>query len=280
MAKARRSRRTLTTLVILILISVTVISLDESGRAHSLTSGVKSVANDLFTPVRRGVNDIIDPVGDFFAGAVHYSTVQQENQKLRQQIGALEQRAATGPFEQRQLRQLQQLLSLARLPSLAQLPSVTAETNATNPSNFAATITIDKGRSQGVTLGDPVIGAGGLVGEIVQANHDTSTVRLITDGQSHVGVTFGGHYTATLAGQGPGDALNADFIDPGTPVRLGERMYTNALAGALYPPGIPVAFVTSIRTVAGADQQTVTAQPIADLETLTYVAVLQWSPSP
>ncbi len=280
MAKARRSRRTLTTLVILVLVSVTVISLDESGRAHSLTSGMKSVASDVFTPVRDGVNDILRPIGDFFAGAVNYGSVVNENQKLQHELGQLRQQAADSPEQARQLRELERLLATAHLPSLAQLPTVTAQTTATNPSNFAATITIDKGRSQGVTLGDPVVGAGGLVGQVVQANHTSATVRLITDGQSHIGVLFGAAQTATVAGQGSDDPMSADFIDPGVSVRLGQRMTTNGLAGAQYPPGIPVAYVTSVRTVPGAAQQTVLCQPIANLDDLAYVDVVQWSPSP
>ena len=47
--------------VVLVLISVTVITLDESGRTHSLTSGIKSVATDVFSPLRSGVNDILRP---------------------------------------------------------------------------------------------------------------------------------------------------------------------------------------------------------------------------
>ena len=58
-------------------------------------------------------------------------------------------------------------------------------------SNFTATITLDKGRADGVDVGYPVVGAGGLVGQVIQSFHHTSVVRLVTDGQSKVGVTFG-----------------------------------------------------------------------------------------
>ena len=108
---ARRSRRTLTILLVLVLVSITVISLDESGRTHGLTSGVKSVATDAFSPVRSGVDAVLRPVGDLFAGAVNYGSLQQENQKLRAEIGALRQQAAEAPFQSRQQRQLQQLLA-------------------------------------------------------------------------------------------------------------------------------------------------------------------------
>ena len=94
MAKPRRSRRTLTTLLVLVLISVTVISLDESGRTHGITSGIKSVATDVFSPLRSGVDSVLRPVGDFFAGAVHYGALQRENERLRTEIGQLQMSAA------------------------------------------------------------------------------------------------------------------------------------------------------------------------------------------
>lgn len=278
---ARRSRRTLTILLVLVLVSITVISLDESGRTHGLTSGVKSLATDAFSPVRSGVDAVLRPVGDLFAGAVNYGSLQQENQKLRAEIGALRQQAAEAPFQSRQQRQLQQLLHEAQLPTVASLSTVPAQTIAKSPSDFTATITIDKGRSQGVAVTDPVIGGGGLVGKVVQASHDTATVLLITAGQSEVGVTFGNPpQYAVAAGQGEGKLLSGEYISPDTPVHVGEEMYTNGLAGAAYPKGIPVAQVTSARTLPGAAEKTVRMRPLADLSTLAYVLVVQWSPSP
>jgi len=280
-AKPRRSRRTLTTLVVLLLISVTVISLDESGRTHSLISGVKSVASDVFSPLRSGVDGVLRPVGDFFAGAVNYGALQQENQKLRSEIGKLQLGAAETSHEKQELEQLDELLRSHNLTSIKTLKTVTAQTIAIGPSNFTATITIDKGRSQGVAVTDPVVGGGGLVGKVVYASHDTSTVQLLTAGQSTVGVTFAGsHYYATIDGQGPGKALKAEFISPTTPVHVGEEMFTNGLQGAEFPKGIPVAQVTSVHLVVGATQKTVLARPLADLQTLAYVQVVQWGASP
>jgi rod shape-determining protein MreC len=280
-AKPRRSRRTLTTLVVLLLLSVTIITIDASGKGHSLTSGIKSVATDVFSPFRSGFNDIIDPIGDFFAGAVHYGALEQENHKLQAQIGALRQQAAQTPAQQKQLRQLKELLATLNLPATAQtLPRVYAQATSRNTSNFASTITIDKGRSQGVVVTDPVMGAGGLVGRVVAASHDSATVQLITDGQFKVGVVYGHDQFATVQGQGAGKPLAVNFVGPNTPVTVGTSMLTNGLTGSSYPMNLPVGTITSVRSVTGAIQKDVTAKPAADLGTLTYVAVLQWSPSP
>lgn len=280
MPKARRSRRTLTTLIVLVLISVSVITLDESGRASSLISGTKSVASTVFSPVRSGVNGILDPIGRFFAGAFHYGALEQENEKLQAEVGTLRNQLGSSRLLKKQETTLQQLLALHTLPSIKQLPKVAAAVTALSPSNFAATITIDKGRSQGVVVGDPVVATGALAGQVVQASHTTAQVRLITDGQAKVGVMYGANQFATLGGQGPGRDLAVQLVSTNTAVSTGEQLVTDGLAGAQFPAGIPVAKVSSVKAVSGAADKVVTAEPLADVAHLTYVEVVQWSPAP
>jgi len=158
------------------------------------------VANDVYSPLREAVTDVLSPIGDFFAGAVHYGSLQSENQKLQASIGKLREEQAEKGFESTQLRNL---MALENLPFLNALNTVTAQTQEIYTSNFTMTITIDKGRADGVDVNMPVVGAGGLVGQVIQSFHHTAVVQLVTDGQSKVGVTFGQGLTGTIDGQGP-----------------------------------------------------------------------------
>jgi rod shape-determining protein MreC len=275
--RSRRSRRTLT-VIVLIVLSLSLISLDLNGRTHSLTSGVKSVANDVYAPLRQGVLDIITPIGNFFAGAFNYGSVQSENERLQRTIGQLRAAQLEQGFERNQLREI---TALQDLPFLQSLPTVTAQTQDEYSSNFTATITLDKGRADGVDVGFPVVGAGGLVGQVIQSFHHTSVVRLVTDGQSKVGVTFGSsnQYTGIVDGQGPSNSMTADLVPPRTPLHKGEPLYTSSLDAASFPPGIPVASVRNFHTTAAASQETIQVDPTADLSQLAYVDIVQWVPS-
>jgi rod shape-determining protein MreC len=277
-AKSRRSRRPRTTLLLLVLASVTIITLDARGGFHRVTSGVKSVAADAFAPVRSGVDGIIQPVGSFLAGSVHYGAVRQQNQKLQQEIDQLKMQQRSAADAEQAIRQLSALLYL---PFIGTLQTVPAEVTNYGTSDFAATIDISVGRDQGVQLGMPVVGAGGLVGQVVQANHTTSTVRLITDGQSAVGVTFGPPpgSPAVLNGEGAGKPLDADLVPTNTPLTVGQAFVTSATPGDVYPAGIPVASVVSSKTGATASQESVVLKPVADLAHLRYVSVVLWGPS-
>jgi rod shape-determining protein MreC len=132
-----------------------------------------------------------------------------------------------------------------------------------------------------VAPGYPVVGAGGLVGQVIQSFHHTCVVRLITDGQSKVGVVFGpaNRYTAIVDGQGPGSDLTADLVAPGTPLHKGQQMWTSGLQAATFPPGIPVATVSSFHTPSGASQISIAVDPSANLNQLAYVDVVQWVPN-
>jgi rod shape-determining protein MreC len=274
-ARSRRSSRRTLTVIVLVVVSLSLISLDLNGRTHSLTSGVKSVANEVYAPLRQGVSDIIDPIGSFFAGAFNYGAVQADNAQLQKTIGELRAAEAERGFENQQARQL---TALQNLPFLQSLNVVTAQTIDEYSSNFTATITLDKGRADGVDVGFPVVGAGGLVGQVIQSFHHTSVVRLITDGQSKVGVSFGSQLTGIVDGQGPSNSLTCDLVAPHTPLQKGEVMYTSGLQAAAFPAGIPVATVRSFHTSAGASQETIEVDPAANLSQLAYVDVVQWVP--
>jgi rod shape-determining protein MreC len=282
-AKPRRLRRPRTTLLILVLISITIITLDARGGLNSFTSGVKSVAADAFSPIRSGVDGLVRPIGSFLAGTVHYGAVREQNQKLQAEIGSLRQQMLEQQNAAQALRQLQALSALNNLPTVQGLQQVKTEVINFNTSDFAATVEIGVGRDQGVTLGMPVMGSGGatggLIGQVVFASKSTSTVRLLTDGQSTVGVAYGPGDYAVLNGQGAGQPLTAGLIPSNTPVPKGTIFVTSGLQGAIFPQGLPVAEVTSTKSGSVANLESVDLRPVADFAHLRYVSVLLWGPA-
>ncbi len=234
------------------------------------------MASDVFTPIRSGVDGIVEPVGSFLAGAVHYGAVRQQNEKLQAEIGQLRQQRSVSSDNEQSLRQLTDLL---HLPFVGNLQTVPAEVTDYGTSDFAATIDISVGRSQGARLGMPVVGSGGLVGQIVQANHSTSTVRLITDGQSAVGVRYGPTGAlALLAGQGANKPLAASLIPANTPLTSGEVFTTSGLQGAVFPGGIPVARAVAPKSGGTVTEKSVRIEALSDLTNLRYVSVILWGP--
>jgi rod shape-determining protein MreC len=273
----RRARRPAWTIAVLVLASITIITLDYRGDLHGSFSGVRRGAHDLVAPVQRGVDGVLRPVGDFFAGAVNYQSVQADNARLREQLGAAQRQLLE---HQAQRRQLQQLLQLTHLSWVGSIPIVTAEVSENNTSDFSSTVDLDKGTADGVAVGMPVVGGSGLVGRVEQVWTHGCTVQLINDESSAVSVRYGkGGATALVSGRGDDQPLEVDFVPLGTKLAPGTLLVSSGLQGDLFPSGIPVARVRSSTASSSEAYETVDANPVADLANLQFVDVLQWTPS-
>jgi len=114
-------------------VSVILVVLYLSG---GVVSGLRSAANFVTAPFTWTVNEIARPIGHMFAGAINYSDVVGQNQKLRYELGRAELRAN----EQAALtRQLSQLTTQLDVPFVGNLPTVAAQVSAISPTNFSAT---------------------------------------------------------------------------------------------------------------------------------------------
>ena len=241
-------------------------------------TGLRSAANVVVTPFNWTVNEIARPLGHLFAGAINYSDVVAQNQKLRYELGQAELKANE---EWSLERQLQQLSTSLKVPYVGSLPTVAVEVTTLSPTNFAATVQISKGRNSGILVGMPVVANGGLVGSVVATTSDGATVRLITDVNSAVGVTFGdGAMSLVVSGRGVNNGMSATSVPLTTPITPGTRLATNGLNGGLYPPGLPVAKVAQVSLTPGAATYNLILRPTADLRHLQYLDVVLWEPTP
>lgn len=277
MAPGSRSPRLVLTVAALLLTAITLVTLSASG-ASGFTSGLSGLARDVTKPFATATNAVLAPVGRFFVGAVRYGSVQDENERLRAALGRAQQQDSEQAARDSQLREI---TALNDLPFLGSLPRVVAQTTAIDISNFAATITIDHGHSSGVTVGMPVVGAGGLVGQVVEASRTSATVRLITDGSSRVGVsTSRGKLTSLVVGHGATRKLTVEGIPSTSSVARGQQLFTSGLQGGIFPRGIPVGTVERASGPTGSFNQTITLRPTANLSQLGYVDVVLWEPAP
>jgi rod shape-determining protein MreC len=274
MAVTRRTSQRLT-LVMLVLVSVTIITLDYRGDAKSTITSARNAARDVVAPVQRAVADVLHPVGDFFSGAVNYGKAQSENLALQNEIGQLQRQLAESGIAEEQLKQISAQL---HVPFVENIPTVTAQVLSDPTSNFDLTVEIDQGTADGVGVGMPVIAGAGLAGTVVSAGSDTATVQLITDANSSVGVRFGGDKIAVVQGQGPSSPLVLEFVQAGESATVGEKVYTSGLLPAAYPSDIPIGTVSSVHFTSGSYTKVATVQPYVDFSDLQYLTVVQWLP--
>lgn len=278
MAVYRRSSRRRFVFVLLLLTSISLITLDLGGSSSGAIGSLRRGAHDVFAPIQSTADHVISPVGDFFGGMTRYGHVKSENARLKARLAAIE---ASGLRESDAQRQLKELLDLQHLTWANDLPSMVARVVSTSPSNFQVTVELDRGTAAGIRKGMPVVTAVGLVGRVVEVSKERSTVLLITDGESHVGIRFSGSGDTGVAnGAGARQAIPVTFVDAGTSIAPNEVVTTSGLQNAIFPPGIPVGRVRSVAPAADKLALDVTIEPVVDLTHLEFLKVLVWVPPP
>lgn len=264
------------TLLVLVLASLTLVTISYKSHGSGLGSIFQNSLRSITDPIRSTANSVIRPVGDVFSGAFDYSNLKSENAKLKSEVQTLKNQDILANKYQNEVKQLTRL---DNIPFSQGLKSVTAIVDNYSPTNTQLTVDLDKGSAQGIRVGEPVVSSLGLVGRVKTVTKGSSTVLLIADPTSAVGVEFGKSRTVALAvGNGSFKTLNVELVNPGTSLRNGETMYTSGLQGGIFPPNIPVGVVASHSYLPGALQEHVTLSPLADLAHLQYVKVLDWLP--
>jgi rod shape-determining protein MreC len=278
-ALSRRGGRNRFTLLFLVLTSITVITLDFRGDGDGVLGSVRNGAADVLEPVRSFGSTVFSPVGDALQGITGYGSLEDENAELRARLEELEGDAVLGEDARAELREMQRL---RRLPVLDEVPRVTARVVGAPIGNFEQTIELDKGGDDGIREGMPVVTGAGLVGRVVSVSGARSVVRLVTDGSASVGVRIlGTDEVAIASGEGPGREMSVGFVEPGVPVEAGDRVVTSGMEqGSALPAGIPVGRVTEVVDGPGRLAQEVRMEPLADLDHMRVVDVLQWEAAP
>lgn len=150
-----------------------------------------------------------------------------------------------------------------------------AELMAVDMDPFSRRVVLDKGARDGVSPGQPLIDASGIMGQIVHTGPFTSNALLITD-PSHalpVQVRRNG-LRAVALGTGPLNLLKLTHIPHSADVRLDDRIVTSGL-GNRYPSGYPVGKVVKIRRDQGRPFVEIHVRPSAMLERAREVLLVR-----
>jgi rod shape-determining protein MreC len=181
--------------------------------------------------------------------------------------------------------QLQRLLAIesensylkALLSSSKQVKGKTliAELLAVDFEPFANQVVLDKGTRDGVYIGQPVLDANGLLGQVIQVGPITSRVLLIKDPRSGVAVQNVRNGVRAIAmGDGYSGKMKLMYVPKTADIKVGDMFITSGL-GDRYPEGYPVGKVTAIMQDSAQQFATIFMQPSAHLDSSREV-LLVW----
>lgn len=270
----RSPRRTRLTLVLLILLSITLLTLD--GRSFGPLGGLRSAVGSALSPVADLSDRAFRPIRNGWEGMTSGSKLQEENERLARRIEELERQEADAEVARRELAQLAADLDLE---AVVGIDSVVARVVRGSVSNFDSGLQIERGSNDGIVVGMPVVGGTGLVGRIAAVTPSRATVELVTDPAFRVGVRVaGGSGLGIVSGTGSQTRATAGSFDPEVPLAEGDLLVTSGTARSLFPPDIAVGRVESVGVDSlGLEKQAV-VELAARLSDIAFVTVLLWEP--
>ena len=194
--------------------------------------------------------------------AVSRDDLEQQNQALRTELlihkRKVQQMAALVAENTR----LRQLLNSA---DTLQNRVLVAEMIGVSPDPARHKLMLNRGKSDGVYLGQPVVDAHGLVGQITELGERTSMVLLITDPSHALPVQINRNGVRLVAeGQGDLFALKLRHISNTLDIQPGDLLVTSGL-GQRFPAGYPVATIEFVEYDPGQPFAHVIARPMAEL---------------
>jgi len=139
-------------------------------------------------------------------------------------------------------------------------------------------IVINRGSVDDVCVGQPLLDAGGVVGQVERVSPMTSEALLITGVDHAIPVAIERNGLRTTAhGSGDSGELRLPFLTNNADVEVGDRLVTSGLGG-IFPAGRPVGIIKSIEQRPNESFAEVTARPVASLDRDQEV-LLVWNES-
>ena len=143
-----------------------------------------------------------------------------------------------------------------------------------SPDPSRHTVVVNRGEDDDVFVGQAVLDADGLMGQVVEVYHSSSKVLLISDSSHALPVQVLRNGVRSIAeGMGDYKHLTLRFVTPTTDIKVGDKLVSSGLGGR-YPVGYPVGTVTSVDRVSGEPYLKVELEPSARIDRSHYLLLV------
>lgn len=230
---------------------------------------LESVTFGVFSEVQRGTSSGISLFQRIWNGYVDLRRAHAENERLQRQLAEAlvdlqQQRALAGKS-----RGLERLLELRERSNLH---TTAAEIIAAGATPEFRTVSIDKGRRDGVERDMAVIAPSGVVGRVVTPSSRNAKVQLLIDRNAAAGaIVERSRAQGVVVGTGE-PRLRLEYVSEVAEVVVGDLVVTSGIDG-IYPKGFAIGKVTAVEKSGGA-YRSILVEPSVDFSSLEEVLVV------
>jgi len=230
---------------------------------------LETVTFGIFSEVQRAMSGGVSGVRQVWGNYIGLRNVKSENDTLKQQLAA----AQVAIQEQRALadraRGYQKLLELREQVPLA---TTAAEIIGAAASPDFRTLTIDKGRRDGLRPDMAVIAPEGVVGRLVMPSARSAKVQLLVDRNAAAGVLVERTRAQGVVVGGGDDRLQMQYVSEASDIVVGDIVVTSGI-DTIYPKGLVVGRVEVVEKNGPAFKRIV-VKPAVDFSRLEEVLVV------
>ena len=233
---------------------------------------VEDVSYTVLSPIESGLRSIAQPAADIVSRFGDTRDLTLDNEALRAENERLTAEVARLHEDTARLEEFERLLGTR--DALSQHEFLVADVVSSDPTSGRRRVAINKGRSDGLRVGMPVVTEGStLVGTVTKVESNHAWITLVTDVDSAVSShVLESRAQGVVAGTYDG-AMKMEFVDQNADVNEGDRIVTSGLGGT-YPEGLVAGRVTRVGGNPQELFQSVTVAPLASLSNLESVLVM------
>lgn len=271
-------KRLLTKYGVIVLSLAVVIAVILSVMAYFSTSAapLPNVAGIIASPFRSAGAAITETVSGWVDYFTEFDALKEENEQLKLEIAEMETAIRQAEKDSEENERLRKLLDLRE--QRRDLHFESARIVESDSSNWESVLTVNKGTTQDVAVGDCVVTETGyLVGVVTDAGLNWCTIRTILDSDTSIGATVfrsGQNAVAqgdfALMGQ---DRLMLNYLGADPDVVAGDLIVTSGL-GDYFPSQLVIGTVESVSTGDDGLAQYAVITPSVSLDDLTQVFIV------
>ena len=242
------------------------------------SSPLANLTGVLASPFRSAYTAVATWFNDKQAYYKDVKALEEENAALKQAIAEMEETVRQAQADRDENVLLRQLLDLrAQRRDLTDFEAATITEHSVT--NWASSLTLNKGTSHGVEVGDSVIdAAGALVGVVDEAGYNWCTVLTTVDTDTSLGARV---FRTKDLGLAQGDfalmgenLLRLDYLPSDCELLSGDLVETSGLGG-FFPSGLVIGYVKEVQLDdSGAASYAIVA-PAVEFDQLTEVFVIK-----
>ncbi|HEY9051847.1 MAG TPA: rod shape-determining protein MreC [Gammaproteobacteria bacterium] len=259
--------------IILVIASITIMTADH--RWQHLQSMRGSIETYLIYPLRYIVDlpsRFTGWIGESFSS---HQQLLEDNRQLREQQLRAQVSLQKLTILEKENERLRNMLSAP--PKIGE-PVLVAELLSVDLDPYKQQVVLNKGSKHEVYIGQPIIDAWGVMGQVIHTGDYSATAMLISDPSHAIPVQVNRNgLRSTAFGTGHAGKLELRYIPHNAEIEIGDLIVTSGL-GSRFPPNYPVGRIIEIERPSGETFAYVAAEPVAHLDRSREVLLVWHNP--